>query len=250
MRYSEQVVMQAFEVFSYLMGDGERSGKDIEAYLLNDDVRSLTDQFAWRVDSVIIQAGDVLYLIPKTGLSPFHIKTEEVRREFSAYATNADVYMMYLCILVFIGEFYCSYQSSNIQRDFLTIGEWLIKVGERLESLRELGEEALLQHEKDFDCNWIAIIDKWDAMNDVRETAIRQSGRTVSRISFLYKTCEFMKKQQIALEIGEDEYTLTEKAQIIVQRYFMETEYNRGILQFMYQYDGRRENDNAGDFEN
>ncbi|MEK0315631.1 MULTISPECIES: DUF6063 family protein [Cohnella] len=246
MRYNEQAVMQAFEIFAALMGNGEQSGKEIEPYLLNDDVRSLTEQFAWRVDSVIVQAGDILYLIPKTGFSPFHLKMEEVRRELGVNATNADVYMMYLCILIFIGEFYCSYQSSNIQRDFLTVDEWLDKVGERIETLREHGEEALLRYEKDFDCNWIAIIQKWDALNDIRESSFRQAGRTVTRISFLYKTCEFMKKQQILMEIGDDEYTLTEKAQIIVQRYFMETQYNRGILQFMYQYDGRKENENAG----
>ncbi|GIP37913.1 hypothetical protein J31TS4_11930 [Paenibacillus sp. J31TS4] len=245
MSYSEQAVMQAFELFAGLMSEGKQAGKDIEAYLMNDDVRSLTEKFAWRVDCVIVQAGEVLYLVPKTGFSPFHIRTEEVRRELGSQFNNADVYMMYLCILVFIGEFYCSFQSSQIQRDFLTISEWMVKVGERVETLSEHGEEALQRYGRDFDVNWTVIIDKWDAMNDVREAAVRQSGRTISRFNFLYKTCDFMKKQGIIHEIGEDEYELTEKTQMIVQRYFMESEYNRGILQFMYQYERREEEQNA-----
>ncbi|MCY9663666.1 DUF6063 family protein, partial [Paenibacillus alginolyticus] len=41
----------------------------------------------------------------------------------------------------------------------------------------------------------------------------------------------------IVIDIGNQEITLTEKAKVVVQRYFMELEYNRGILEFLYQSD-------------
>ena len=36
-------------------------------------------------------------------------------------------------------------------------------------------------------------------------------------------------------DIGEDEVTLTEKARTIIQRYYMEMEHNRSILEFIYR---------------
>ena len=53
----------------------------------------------------------------------------------------------------------------------------------------------------------------------------------------------FLIEQEISEEIGNQELTLTEKAKTIVQRYFMELEYNRGILEFLYQFEIKEEGD-------
>jgi hypothetical protein len=50
----------------------------------------------------------------------------------------------------------------------------------------------------------------------------------------------FLLEQKLAEEVGEGELNLTEKAKIIVQRYFMELQNNRGILQFLYQFEEDR----------
>ena len=38
-------------------------------------------------------------------------------------------------------------------------------------------------------------------------------------------------------DIGNNEMELTEKTKVIVQRYYMDYEYNRGLLDFIYQFD-------------
>lgn len=245
MNYRQPDVMQAFRLYTLLVEQGELTGADIEQYVMNDDVRGLLDLFVMEVDCVLIHASDVLYLVPLTSLSPFHLKNQVLRRELGATATNLDLYMMYFCMIIFIGEFYNSYQSLEVQREFFTLPDWLEKINERLDALREHPQEVLEQEEQDFEHNWLAIIEKWDALNDVKETAQKQKGKTISRMSFLYKVVNFMEEQKIIEEVGEEEYSLTEKAKIIVQRYFMELEYNQGILKFMYQYDEKKENENA-----
>jgi hypothetical protein len=238
--YRQSDVKSAFQLYAKLSAKGLIEGENVEQYIMNDDIRSLLELFALEVECVLIQAGDVLYLVPKSGLSPFHVKNDIIRRELGAQATNADLYMMYFSILIFIGEFYNSYQSNEIQRDFLTLDDWLTKISERIDALKEHDEEELKREEHDFEYNWVAIIEKWEALNDLKESVLKQKGKTVSRLSFLNKVLSFMINNGLIEEIGEEEYSLTEKTRIIVQRYFMESEYNRGILKFMYQFDEKK----------
>ena len=245
MQYEQQHVIKAFQLYTRLALQGILEQEDVDVYLMNEDIQSLLEQFVREVDSILVHAGDVIYLVPVTGLSPFHVKNEQIRREFGANAVNADVYMMYFAMLVFIGEFYNSYQSGETQRDFLTMNEWLAVLNTRVATLRQHTPEELQQCGEDLQYNWLNILEKWDALNDLKESATSQKGNTVSRLSFLHKVMQFMLKEKVANETGSGEYALTEKTKTIVQRYFMEFDYNRGILQFMYQYDERKEEDNA-----
>ena len=247
MNYEQAHIIKAFQLYTRLAAEGFIAEEDVEYYLMNEDVQSLLEQFVHEVDAVLVHAGDILYLVPTTGLSPFHIKNEQIRRELGANAVNADVYMMYFAIVVFIGEFYNSYQSVETQRDFLTMNEWLAVIHSRVETLSQHSPEELQGYGSDLQYNWPAILEKWQALNDLKESATNQKGNTVSRLSFLHKVVQFMLKEKIIIEIGPGEYNLTEKTQTIVQRYFMELDYNRGVLQFMYQYDERKDEEHAHD---
>ncbi|SMC33473.1 DUF6063 family protein [Sporomusa malonica] len=241
MRYEQNDVIKAFQLFSLLTQQGFIEKDDVEFYRINEEVQSLVEQFAREVDAVLVLAADIVYLIPATALSPFHVKNEQLRREMGSNATNADIYMMYFCILVFIGEFYNSYLSNEVQRDFLTTSQWLDVLQERLNTLRQHSADDLSRHAEELQYNWLAILEKWDALNDLKESAQSQKGNTVSRLSFLHKVLQFMFKEKLVEQVGPDEYILTEKTKTIVQRYFMELDYNRGILQFMYRYDERKD---------
>ena len=112
--------------------------------------------------------------------------------------------------------------------------------------LKAHNEEDLKQYEGEFSYNWSAIIEKWDTMDDIKETAKRQSGNTISRLSFLDMVRRFMHDQGLVEEVGEGELGLSEKTKVIVQRYYMELEYNRGILNFLYNLDERKKNSEEG----
>ena len=51
----------------------------------------------------------------------------------------------------------------------------------------------------------------------------------------------FLIRQQLLRDVGNDELILTEKAKTIIVTYYMEEEHNRGIMNFMYQLDHKEE---------
>ena len=115
--------------------------------------------------------------------------------------------------------------------------EWLEAVHLRLESISQIEEEELRKIEEEQEYNWIRILEKWMAIDDVKEKAKKQSGNTNSRMSFLNSVKNFLEKQGMIHDIGNNEMELTEKTKVIVQRYYMDYEYNRGLLDFIYQFD-------------
>jgi hypothetical protein len=241
-RFNEETVLKAFDIYIVLSRDGVVEKSILQAYMADDDVRGLVDQFARKVDCITLIAGDQLYMIPETKLSPFHVNNEHIKRTYlKGSATNTELYLLYFTTIVFLGEFYDSYHSKEPTRDFITLQDWVEKISERMESLKEHSEEALKRYEKEFSYNWISIIEKWDSIDDLKETAKKQSGNTNSRLSFLDSVKRFLLDQEIAFEIGNNELTLTEKAKTVVGRYFMELEYNRGVLEFIYDLETKRE---------
>lgn len=248
--------MKAFKIYSSLSMNG-LVGKDLlQEYIADDEVRGLVDQFAAEVDCAVIATGDELHLIPLVRLSPFHVSNDFMKKTYlRSSAVNADLYLMYMAIIVFIGAFYDSYQSLEPTRNFIPLDEWAVLLNERIESLKEHDKDELKNFEKEFSYNWSAIIDKWDMIDDIKETAKRQTGNTISRLSFLDTVKRFLLEKRLAEEVGAGELALTEKTQVIVQRYFMELEFNRGILNFIYSLDQRdhtakEEDSNAIHLEN
>lgn len=238
MNYSEQTVLQAFQLYTKLARDGVLGKEAVQLYNADEDVRSLLELFSDKVHCVIIKTSEELFLVPETKLSPFHVSNEWLKRNYlRSGATNADIYLIYFCTLILFGSFYDSYQSPNPTRQFIGLDDWARLIQERIDHLKSHGEEQLKELEKEFSYNWNAIIERWDDMDDVKETAKRQSGNTISRLSFLHTVTKFLTDQQLIQQIGNNEITLTEKAMTIVQRFFMEVEYNKGIFEFIYNFE-------------
>lgn len=242
MHYDNETVLKAFEIYSLLARDGLAAKEYLQEYQADDQVRGLVDQFAGKVECVTFIAGDTLYMIPEARLSPFHVNNDYMKRFYlKAGATNADIYTMYLAIIVLIGEFYDSYHTTETTRDFIQMDEWVRSVNVIIEMLKGHSEEELKQLEKDFSYHWTGIVEKWEAMDDLKETAKKQSGNTISRLSFLDRVKRLLVDQELVVELGNHEITLTEKTKTIVQRYFMELETNKGILEFLYEIDQKKE---------
>lgn len=235
MKYSEETVLQAFQLYTKLARDGYLGKEAVQMYNADDDVRGLLELFSQEVHCVIIKTSEALYLVPETRLSPFHVSNDWIKRKYlRSGATNADLYLLYFCTLILFGSFYDSYQSPNPTRQFIGIDDWIRLIQERIDHLKSHDEEQLKELEKEFSYNWSAIIEKWDDMDDIKETAKRQSGNTISRMSFLHTVTKFLIDQQLIQELGNNEITLTEKAMTIIQRFFMAMEYNKGIFEFIY----------------
>lgn len=242
MNYSEQTVIKAFQIYTKLARDGVADKEAVQYYRADDEIRCLLDSFGREVDCVIVGTSDQLFLIPATRLSPFHVSNEWIKRNYlRSGATNGDIYLLYFSTIILFGSFYDTYQSQEPTRQFLRTEEWVRFIQERIDQLKTHDEEEIQQLEKEFSYNWSLIIEKWEDMDDIKETAKKQSGNTISRFSFMNTVKRFLVDQDLVQEIGNDELTLTEKAKTIVQRYFMEIEYNKGIFEFIYGFEGGNE---------
>lgn len=238
MEYKHEQIIEAHKIYMKLVGEGNVLRSEVKNYTREEQIEELVNQFAREDDATIIMAGEMLYLVPMAITSPFHMNNDLIKKLYLPNgATNLDMYLMYVSIIILLGEFYNSYQSQEPTRAFINIEEWLEAMNTRFEGLNQIDKEHLKKIEKDQEYNWTKILEKWMSIDDVKDNAKRQSGNTISRISFLNMTKGFLEKQDMVRDIGNNEIELTEKAKVITQRYYMDYEYNRGLLDFMYQYE-------------
>lgn len=236
MNYPEEKVMEAFTLYTKLARDGYADKAAVQQYTSNEVVRSLIERFAYEVQCVIIRTSENLYMIPETRLSSFHVTNDWIKRNYlRSDAVNADIYLLYFSTIVLFGAFFDRYHSQEQTLQFITLADWVHEMNERIAYLNSHDEAVLIASEKEFSYNWRTIIDKWQALDDVKETAKKQSGNTISRLSFVDTVKRFLIHQELLKEIGNYEFTITEKAKIIIQRYFMDANYNNNIFEFMYE---------------
>lgn len=250
MLYEQEQVIQGFKIYSTLAINGKGYKDDLRLYIADDTIRGLVNQFAQEMDCTILVVGDMVYMVPLAIYSPFHVSNQSIKdKHLPSKAVNADIYMMYISIIILFGEFYDSYQTIEATRDFIRVGDWLNMVNEKVLAIKDFDKEKLLELEEKYEYNWIAIIDKWDALDDVKEN-VAQTFRTNSRMSFINVVKKFLGSQELIEEIGNDEIKLTEKAKAIIQRYYMELEHNREILEFIYSLEDKEGEGNASHIQN
>lgn len=234
MLYEQKQVIEAFKIYSDLAMNGKAEKEDLRLYIADDYIRGLVNQFAEEMDSTLLVVGDLIYMVPLALSSPFHVSNQTIKdKHLPSRAVNGDIYMMYICIIILFGEFYDSYQTTEITRDFIKMEDWLNSVNDKILSLKGYDEEKLIVLEKKYEYNWMTIIERWDALDDIKDN-VQQTARTISRMSFMNIVKKFLEDQELVDEIGDGEIQLTEKAKAIIQRYYMELEYNREILEFIY----------------
>ena len=232
-------IMEAHKIYHKLLQNGKASKEDCRA-IAEPEVRQLVESFAAEAKAAIFSAGDYYYFIPLTEGSDYHRSNEEIKKFLPANSKNMDIYMMYLAIIILVGEFYNSYHTTQMTRDFLTVSDWLSSMNERLEVLNGIGTEKLKQMEREYEYNWLGMIERWNELDIIKEGS-KEIATTKSRKAFLGNVLRFLQAEELVQEVGPEEYTLTLKMRIIVTRYFMAYEYNRGILDLIYHFSEKGE---------
>ncbi|MGB3367918.1 MAG: DUF6063 family protein [Acidaminobacteraceae bacterium] len=235
MKYSENTVVEAFKIYSKLTLSGFCNLNEHDIYIMDDKVRNLVDIFSNENNCTTIHSGENLLLIPITMTSPFHITNEKLKLEYlPKNSLNADIYLMYFSIICFYGLFFDSYNTTEPILDFTSISAWLAEINGQIESLAAHDDEVLSYMENDLNYNWKLLIEKWNSIDDTNERVKNQDARTKSRVSFLNSVKSFMIDQDLVIDIGNGELEITEKSKDVISKYFMDAEYNRGILEILY----------------
>lgn len=236
MEYRNEEVAEAYGLYSKLARMGNLPVGELRSYTREERIEELVNQFASQDQATLIIAGGQAYLVPIASSSPFQMSNETIKKLYLPNnATNLDIYLMYVATIILLGEFYNSYQTKEPTRAFITMEEWLEAVNMRIENVAQLGSEQLQKIEEEQEYNWQKLVEKWQALDDVKEKAKKLTGVTASHISFLNMTKQFLEKQEMIKDIGNNELEITEKTKVIIQRYYMDYEYNRGLLDFIYQ---------------
>lgn len=236
LQMNEKTVMEAFTLFSQLNVKGSLN-KDEASAFMDEGVRGIMMSFAESLDATIISAGNQIYLIPLTVHSDYHVSNQSIKDNyFPKKATNMDIYLLYVAVIVFVGEFYDSYQTTQATRDFLTLDAWMAALDDRLQSMKQMDQESLIMLEQEYEYNWTGIIKKWDDIDIIKENVKQQTARTNSRKSFMNIASKFLVEEGLAREIGFEELEITDKTKVLIQRFFMDYEYNRGILDVLYEF--------------
>ncbi|MBS7528118.1 non-ribosomal peptide synthetase module [Fusibacter paucivorans] len=235
MNYNLQQIQQAFRIYAELSVRGELLIAESEAYIYDDHIRGLVDTFASEMNAAVLVTSEYLLLLPLSMASPFHIANDALKRDYlPSKAQNSDIYLLYFSMIIFYGLFYDSYQTTDPIRDFVTYDIWLEAISEAIETLASLDEAYVTYIQKDMQYNWKAIIDKWQTLDDTNEKVKNQDLRTLSRLSFLNGVIKFMDDQHLIIHYGNQEIGISDKSMDIVTRYYMDSEYNRGILEIIY----------------
>lgn len=252
MDYNNNQVIKAFQIYSKLAIKSVALKDELMDYIVDEHIRGLVNQFVEEVDATIFTVGDYIYMVAKSMSSPFHVSNQTIKEKYlpTKYATNAYLYLMYVSIIILFGEFYDGEQTTNPTRDFISIEDWLDAINERMLSLKEHDEEKLKKLEREYEYNWIGILESWNLIDDTREGVKKQDGRTASRAGFLGVVEKFLIDQELIVNIGNDELELTEKAKVIIKKYYMDYDFNRGILDFIYDIENREDDNNASHIQN
>lgn len=243
MEYNDKTVFLAFDLYSHLAAAGSVVKSDYADLYSDEAIRSLAQAYAERVQCTMVDDADTIYLIPIAVDSPFHMSNDQIKKEYMPAKTmNMDIYLMYLCIIVFVGCFYDSYTTWE-PHDFITMQGWLEQMNQRMEALASRKEEELKMAEAEYNVNWSALVRKWLDLDSLKETVKKQDARTASRTGFLYLTKRFLEDQGLLQDKGNNEFALTEKAKTIFTNYYLEEKYNHGITDFLYALDHPRKED-------
>ena len=170
MEFNETEIMTAYKIYSRLVGSGSLETAEAKEYIRDERIEELVDHFASSDDAAIITAGDTIYIVPIAITSSFHMNNETIKKLYlNNSATNLDIYLMYVAIIVFLGEFYNSYQTQEPTRNFIHMEEWLQAMNTRIEGLSQIDEETLKNIERQHEYNWVKIVEKWMAIDDLKE---------------------------------------------------------------------------------
>lgn len=240
MNYNEREILDAFKVYAELSLKGVCDLNEYEVFNLDDKVRGLVEQFCYHVNCTVLVTDNNLLLIPLIMSSPFHVSNERLKSEYlPKNSLNSDIYLMYFAIIILYGLFYDSYNTTEPVLDFLSMDMWLNALNQSIGILSRQEESLLEEKQKEMQYNWLSIIEKWHSIDDTNEKARNQDGRTNSRLSFMNSVKQFMEAQDLITDIGNMELILTEKSKDVVKRYYMDSEYNRELLEFLYSIDDK-----------
>jgi hypothetical protein len=179
---------------------------------------------------MLLRSGDTIYYTPKTDNRFLGFTNEELRKSMSL-SNNTELYASYIIVLSILIKFYNG-ENYNVKcRTILKVEELERYVTSKLKILSERisGEEE----DENLGYNFSAVAKLWLELPPYDEKITSYSRSSGTRISFIYKTLNFLKEQGLVNIDNESEIFTTEKLDIMATAYYPESNRKKELISYI-----------------
>src|SRR6056297_371480 len=188
-----------------------------------DNIFEIVEFFCEEADLLLITKTENIYLIPLAGNDTLSYTNEELRNAMSL-KNNTELYMVYIIIMAVIIKFYNGEEYNIKCRDVLNIVELETYITNKIKSLKDISEEETLG------INFQDTGDLWLSMEAYDEKIKNYLISNSTRIAFILRTLNFLKKEGYVGINDDKEFFTTSKFDDIILSYYPDKDRKKAIL--------------------
>ena len=232
---STEAAQNAIKLFMRLL-EKSRIKKEEDATLFeayeDPEVAYLIGIFEEEAGIMLLRTGDTIYYTPKTDNRFLGFTNEELRKSMNL-SNNTELYICYIVILSIMIKFYNG-ENYNIKcRTLLKVEELEKFITSKLQTLssREEGEAEVEDEQLGF--NFSVASRTWLELPAYDEKIISYARSSGTRISFVYKTLNFLKEQGL-INIDKDSDIFTaEKLDVMATGFYPESARKKELMVYL-----------------
>lgn len=200
-----------------------------EAYE-DPETASLINIFEEEAGIMLLRTADTIYYTPGTDNRFLGFTNEELRKSMNL-SNNTELYLCYIAILSIVTKFYNGDNYNVKCRTLLKVEELEKFMTAKLQTIsaREDGEKE----DEKLGFNFAAASRVWLELPAYDEKITSFSRSSGTRISYIYKTLNFLKEQGLAEIDGDNDIFTTEKMDLMATGFYPESGRKKELLAWL-----------------
>ncbi|HYE10199.1 MAG TPA: DUF6063 family protein [Patescibacteria group bacterium] len=208
----------ALQIFRVLLEYGQldrETNSELFIEYMNPDVLDVLNQFEEQMECRILRINNTIYLLPNYDNSVLGFKTKDMREWIGTNAKLSDIYLSYYIVMFILHQFYGGKNKNPKQREFIRISTFIDELDKRLNSVLELGEEAIEIEEK-YSMNFIKLAESWDSRRSYEERKL------TTKHGFAIRVCKLLEQEKLIRLVDDDkEIRTTRKLDDLMLYYYL-----------------------------
>jgi hypothetical protein len=230
---SMEAARNAVKLFIRLLEKSRiRKADDSALFEAYEDVEtaSLISIFEEEAGIMLLRTGDTIYYTPRTDNRFLGFTNEELRKSMNL-SNNTELYLCYIIILSIMVKFYNG-ENYNVKcRTLLRVEELEKFITTKIQALgmREDGEKE----DEQLGFNFSAASKVWLELPAYDEKITNYARSSGTRISYIYKTLNFLKEQGLIDIDRDNDIFTTEKLDIMATGFYPENGRKKELLSYL-----------------
>lgn len=208
---------KALELISDLI-QGEENPVLYEEYISNSEVYRLTRQIAEKLNLLLYEYQDHLYVTSGERNRVFGFTNEALKKAIGV-RLNRELYLCYYIIYMIMTQFYQD-SSTYTYLEYLKMEDIIQQVDQGLAAIISRLDELILSEMEENSFRTLALMWEDLPMITTEESTVRRAARN-SKIGYLKLVLNFMIDQKLLME-AEGRYYPTERFRALIENYYTE----------------------------